>query len=59
MYAEAPGTVGRGLHYPALVTTATDDQELDMSQLGMMLAADFDKEGVEIHVYDPGGHDGA
>jgi hypothetical protein len=59
MYAEAPGAVGCRLHHAALVTPATDDQELDLSQLRVMLAADFDKEGVEIHVDDACRHAGA
>ena len=47
------------MYYATLVTAAADYEELDVSQLWVMLAADFDEEGIEIDMYDAGGHAGA
>jgi hypothetical protein len=52
--AVAPGAVRRRLYHPALIPPPAHHQELEVAQLGMALAADFDEEGVEIDVDDAG-----
>jgi hypothetical protein len=52
--AEAPGGIRRRLHHPALIPPPAHHQELEVAQLGMAVAADFDEEGVEIDVDDAG-----
>jgi hypothetical protein len=44
------------LDNPALVPAATYDEEVDIPQLGMILATDLYEEGVKVHVKDAGGH---
>jgi len=56
--AVAPGAVRRRLHHAALVAPSAHHQELDVPQLGVALAADFDEERVQIDVQDASAHDG-
>jgi hypothetical protein len=46
--AEAPRSVRRRLNDTALVAPAAYYQELDIPELRVMLAADFDEECVEV-----------
>jgi hypothetical protein len=57
--AELTGTVRGGLHHAALLPAAAYDQQVELAQLGMALAADFDEESVEINVKDSCGHRGS
>jgi hypothetical protein len=57
--SESAGPIGRRLDDTTLVSTASDYQELDALQLGVILAADFDEEGIEIDVDETRGHGGA
>ena len=54
--AVAARAVRGGLHHAALIPPPADDQQLDIPELGMPLAAHFDEEGVEVDVEDAGAH---
>jgi hypothetical protein len=54
--AEPAGGVGRGLHHPALIPASAHHQQLDVPELGVVLAADLDEEGIQIDVQQAGGH---
>jgi hypothetical protein len=54
--AVAAGAVRGGLHHAALIPPSADDQQLDIPELGMPLAAHFDEKRVEIDVEDAGTH---
>jgi hypothetical protein len=56
MHPVAPSPVGSGLNHASLVPPSTDNEEVDLAQLGMALAAYLDKEGIEIDVENSGGH---
>jgi hypothetical protein len=57
--SESARPIRRRLDNSTLVSTASDDQELDPLQLGVILPADFDEEGIEIDVNETRGHEGA
>ena len=44
---------------PALIPAPSHHQQLDVPELGMVLAADFDEEGIQIDVKEARGHTGA
>jgi hypothetical protein len=48
--------MGRRLDDASLVSPATDDQQLDIQQLGIVLAAYLHEEGVQIHVHQARRH---
>ena len=56
MDAEPASPVRCRLHHPALVAAAAHHQQLDVTELGMPLAADFDEERVEIDVENARAH---
>ena len=59
MNAETASAIRSGLYHSSLVAPATDNQKLQVAQFRMIVPADFDEEGIEIDMYDAGGHDGA
>jgi hypothetical protein len=56
-HPEFPRPVRGRLDHAPLVATTPDDQELEIAQLGMALATDLDKEGVQVHMEEAGRHE--
>jgi len=53
---ESTRAIGSRLHHAALIASPAHDQQLDLAQLRMALAADLHKERVEIEVQEASGH---
>jgi hypothetical protein len=57
MDAELPCRIRGRLDDAALVPPPAHHQEVDVPELRVEAAADFDEQGVEIHVKESGRHD--
>ena len=57
--AKPASGMGGGLHHTPLVPASAHDQQLDVPQLGVILAAYLDEEGVKVHMKESRWHRGA
>src|SRR3954447_23101839 len=59
MNAKAAGGMGGRLNHAPLVPASAHNQQFDLPELGVVVTADFDEEGVEIYMDESRGHAGA